>query len=133
MKFRFSHNCLYVLDMERALAFYKKALGLEPIRWMYPEDRDVELAFLSDGVSAHELEIACLAGRTEPYDPGDSHFHTAFAVADIDAAKALHTEMGCICHDDPAVPVYFIRDPDGYEFEIIPAAPPLSYKERRKH
>lgn len=132
MKFQFSHNCLYVLDMDRSLAFYKKALGLEPVRWMYPEDKDVELVFLSDGVSAHELEVACLAERTEAYDPGDSHFHTAFAVEDIDAAKALHAEMGCICVDNPEVPVYFIQDPDGYEFEIIPAEPPLSFKERRK-
>lgn len=125
MEFRFVHNCLYVLDMQRSLAFYKTALGLEPVRWMKPSDQDVDLAFLSDGHSAHELELACLAERTEPYEVPVGQFHIAFAVHDMAAAKAHHAAMGCICRDPETEPVYFIRDPDGYEIEIIPDEAPL--------
>ena len=120
MDFRFAHNCLYVLDLQRSLDFYKKALGLEPVRWMHPSDMDATLAFLSDGKSVHQLELACVAGRTEPYDVGERKYHIAFAARDMAAAKALHESMGCIVRDPETEPVYFIRDPDGYEIEIIP-------------
>ncbi len=121
MDFKFSHNCLFVLDMQRSLDFYKKALGLEPVRWKKPEDMDATLAFLSDGQSAHQLEIACVAGRTEPYDVGEAKYHIALETHDMEAAKALHASMGCIARDPEKSPVYFIHDPDGYEIEIIPA------------
>lgn len=120
MEFRFVHNCLFVLDLQRSLDFYKKALGLEPVRWMKPSDQNATLAFLSDGRSVHQLELACVAGRTEPYDVGEAAYHIAFAVRDVDAAKALHAAMGCISRDPETEPVYFIKDPDGYEIEIIP-------------
>lgn len=120
MEFRFVHNCLFVLDMQRSLDFYKTALGLEPVRWMKPSDQDATLAFLSDGRSVHQLELACVVGRTKPYDVGEAAFHIAFAVRDMAAAKALHAAMGCISRDPETEPVYFIKDPDGYEIEIIP-------------
>lgn len=121
MDFRFSHNCLFVLDLQRSLDFYKTALGLESVRWMHPSDMDATLAFLSDGASVHQLELGCVTGRTEPYDVGEAKYHIAFATHDMAAAKALHASMGCIVRDPETEPVYFIRDPDGYEIEIIPA------------
>ena len=121
MDFRFSHNCLFVLDLQRSLDFYKTALGLEPVRWMHPSDMDATLAFLSDGASVHQLELGYVTGRTEPYDVGEAKYHIAFATHDMAAAKALHASMGCIVRDPETEPVYFIRDPDGYEIEIIPA------------
>ena len=121
MEFTFSHNCVKVLDLERSLKFYKEALGLEPVRWMRPSDQDIQLVFLSDGKSAHELELGCPAGRTEPFALGDNEFHIAFSVPDVDAAHAFHEKMGIICYDPETEPVYFIQDPDGYKIEIIPA------------
>ncbi len=121
MDFTFAHNCLKVLDLDRSLKFYKEALGLEPVRWMRPSDADIQLVFLSDGKSAHELELGCPAGREEPFDLGDNEFHIAFRTGDMAAAHKLHESMGCICYDPETEPVYFIRDPDGYQIEIIPA------------
>ena len=120
MDFTFAHNCLKVVDLERSLAFYKDALGLEPVRRMRPSDEDIQLVFLSDGKSAHELELGCYDERTEPFDLGENEFHIAFRAADMEAAHALHESMGCICYDPATEPVYFIRDPDGYQIEIIP-------------
>ena len=121
VEFTFAHNCLKVLDLDRSLKFYKEALGLEPVRWMRPSDADIQLVFLSDGKSAHELELGCPADRSEPFNLGDNEFHVAFRTADMEGAHALHESMGCICYDPETEPVYFIRDPDGYQIEIIPA------------
>ena len=32
-----------------------------------------------------------------------------------------HEEMGCICYENPGMGIYFIKDPDGYWLEIVPA------------
>ena len=40
---------------------------------------------------------------------------------DMEAAHALHVEMGCICFENPDMGIYFINDPDGYWIEICPA------------
>lgn len=120
MNFRFSHNCLFVQDLDRALKFYQEALGLHTAKVMYPSDMDATLVFLSDGESAHQLEIGYVPARTAPYTQGDNEFHIAFSVEDMEAAHALHEKMGCIVRDPETEPVYFIQDPDGYMIEIIP-------------
>ena len=125
MGFTFAHNCLFVTDLEKSLAFYKEALGLEPVRWMRPADMDIQLVFLSDGESKHLLELGCPAEQNGPFDLGDNQFHIAFTASDMDEAHALHEKMGVICKDSPLVPVYFIRDPDGYQIEIIPEGDPV--------
>jgi len=121
MEFTFAHNCLKVLDLECSLKFYKEALGLEPVRWMRPNDEDIQLVFLSDGKSAHELELGCPANRDTPFDLGDNQFHIAFRTGDMQSAHQLHESMGAIAYDPETEPVYFIQDPDGYQIEIIPA------------
>lgn len=120
MKFHFAHNCLFVSDLERSLRFYEEALGLKPVRTMHPGDMDATLVFVSDGESAHELELGYVPARITPYTQGDNEFHVAFSVDDMEASHALHEKMGCIVRDPETEPVYFIQDPDGYLIEIIP-------------
>jgi len=121
MDFTFAHNCVKVLDLDRSLKFYREALGLEPVRRMRPNDEDIQLVFLSDGKSAHELEIGCPANRDRPFELGDNEFHFAVRTGDMEAAHRLHESMGVIVYDPETEPVYFIADPDGYKIEIIPA------------
>ena len=121
MEFRFAHNCLYVQDLQRSVQFYEQALGLKPVRTMRPGDMDIQLVFLSDGKTPHELELGCPAGQDKPFDLGDNQFHIAFSVEDMAAARALHESMDIIFRDPAEEPVYFIHDPDGYVIEIIPA------------
>jgi len=40
---------------------------------------------------------------------------------DYAAAHEKHEKMGCICFENTAMGLYFIEDPDGYWFEIVPA------------
>lgn len=119
MKFTFAHNNLNVLNLEKSLYFYEKALGLTEVRRV--EKEGFTLVYLGDGTTPHQLELTWLKDRTEPYNLGENEFHLAFIVDDMDAAYALHKEMDCICFENPAMGIYFISDPDGYWFEVIPA------------
>ena len=120
MKFTFAHNNLNVLDLDKSLAFYREALGLEVAREKEAADHSFKLVYLSDGVTPPQLELTGLRDRTEPHDLGDNEIHLAFVVEDFDAAHALHEKMGCICYENPGMGIYFISDPDGYWLEIVP-------------
>ena len=119
MSFRFVHNNINVLDLEKSLAFYEKALGLKEVR--RKEKPEFTLIYLGDGLTQHQLELTWLKDRTKPYDLGENEFHLAFETEDFEAAYALHKEMDCICYENKAMGIYFIADPDGYWLEIIPA------------
>lgn len=121
MKFKFAHNNLNVMDMNRSLAFYREALGLVPHHSMKAPGGSFELVYLTDGVMPHLLELTCLKewGK-DHYDLGDNEIHLAFTVDDMEAARKKHREMGCICFENKELGIYFIEDPDGYWLEIIP-------------
>ena len=121
MNFTFNHNNLNVLDLEKSLEFYKKALGLEVVRKREAEDGSFILAFLSDKTSTQKLELTWLRDWDRPYNLGDNEFHLAFETSDFDAAFKYHKEMVCVCFENPDMGIYFISDPDGYWIEIIPA------------
>ena len=120
MKFTFAHNNFNVRDLDKSLAFYQKALGLTEVRRKQAEDGSFTLVFLGDGSTAHQLELTWLRDWDRPYDLGDNEIHLAFRVDDMDAAHALHEQMGCICFENEKMGIYFISDPDGYWIEIIP-------------
>jgi lactoylglutathione lyase len=124
MKFTMAHTNINVLDLDKSLAFYQKALGMEPVRRHKAADGSFELAFISDGASAYQLELTWLRDKDTPYELGDNESHIAFVADDFDAAYALHKEMGCICYENTAMGLYFIEDPDGYWLEIIPRREP---------
>ncbi len=120
MKFTFAHNNFNVLDLQRSLDFYKKALDLAEVRRIAPEDGRFILVFLGDGVTPHRLELTWLRDRKDPYNLGDNEIHLAFTVDDYDAAYKRHKEMGVVCYENPGMGIYFIEDPDGYWLEIVP-------------
>ena len=93
------HRCTHVLDLEKTLAFYEKALGITETR---------------------RKEFTWNKGVTEPYNNGGKDTHIAFRVPDMEEARKLHDEMGCVVHDNPAMGLYFIEDPDGCWIEILP-------------
>lgn len=117
MAFAFNHFNFNVKDLEKSLAFYKEALGLEPVS--VKEKPDFTLVFLGDGKTGFRLELTYLKDRTEPYDLGELEYHLAMTADNYDEARALHEKMGCICFDNPGMGIYFITDPDGYWIEIV--------------
>ena len=100
MKFTFFHNNINVLDLDKSVEFYKKALGLEVTKEFHAPDASFKLVYLGDGTTPHSLELTWLR--------------------DMDAALALHKEMDCVCFENPDMGIYFINDPDGYWVEICP-------------
>lgn len=118
--FRFNHNNINVLDLEKSIAFYEKAFGLTVTGHIDGPDGAFKIVYLGDGATKHRLELTWLAGRKEPYNLGENEFHLAFDTPDMEAAHALHAEMGCICYENPAMGIYFVSDPDNYWVEIIP-------------
>ncbi|MCF0248087.1 MAG: VOC family protein, partial [Synergistes sp.] len=98
MKFTFNHFNFNVVDLERSLEFYEKALGLKEIR---RKERDAfKIVYLGDGSDDFYLELTWLADHPKPYDLGECEFHLAFRVEDYEAAHKLHEEMGCICYEN---------------------------------
>ena len=121
MKFVLAHTNINVLDLDRSLAFYQRALGMELVKRHKSSDESFELAFISDSASAHQIELTWLRDKDSPYELGDNETHIAFTVDDYESAHALHAEMDCICYENHAMGLYFIEDPDGYWLEIIPS------------
>ena len=120
MTFTIDHFNINVLDLDKSLMFYEKALGLKETRRTTADDGSYIIVFLGDGTSHCKLELTWLKSQTTPYDLGDEEFHIAFKTGDFDAAYALHKQMDCICYENKDMGIYFINDPDGYWLEIVP-------------
>ena len=120
MNFTIDHFNINVLDLEKSLSFYNKALGLTEIKRKTADDGSYIIVFLGDGHSENKLELTWLKSVDRPYDLGDEEFHIAFKTKDFDAAYDLHKRMDCICYENKELGIYFINDPDGYWLEIVP-------------
>ena len=120
MKFKMAHNNINVVDLEKSIAFYQKALGLREVKRKNASDGSFTLVFLGDGKTNHKIELTWLRDKEGPYNLGDNESHMAFEVDDYDGAYNLHKEMGCICFENKEMGLYFIEDPDGYWIEILP-------------
>ena len=116
----FYHFNFNVLDLEKSVAFYKQALGLDIVREVEPEDKSFKLVFLGEQYTDFQLELTWLRDRTQPYNLGECEFHLAFRTDEYDALYQKHKDMGCICFENPKMGIYFISDPDGYWIEIVP-------------
>lgn len=121
MKFRFCHNNINVLNLEKSLEFYEKALGLKEVKRHEAKDGSFILSYLGDGETTHTLELTWLKEWDRAYNLGDNEFHLALRVDDFDSAYNLHKEMGCICFENKDMGIYFIADPDNYWIEILPS------------
>lgn len=121
IKARFDHFNINVLDLQRSIAFYEKALGLKEHHRKEASDGSFILVYLADDQGNFLLELTWLRDRQEVYELGDNESHLCFRVAgDYDAVRAYHKEMGCVCFENEAMGLYFINDPDDYWIEVLP-------------
>lgn len=120
MQFTMIHNNINVCNLEKALAFYKDALGLTPARENFAADGSYKIVYLKDETSQWLLELTWLRDHPQPYDLGENEIHLAFRVDDFDAAFEKHSKIGCVCYENHKMGIYFINDPDGYWLEICP-------------
>ncbi|TWI37144.1 VOC family protein [Paracoccus sulfuroxidans] len=122
------HSMIRVMEEERSLAFYKAAFGLEPVERL--DFETFTLIYLANGESTFELELTVNKDRTEPYDLGNGYGHLAVSVEDVAAEHARLTALGLqprkLVDFAPGGEViatfFFIKDPDGYEIEVLQRA-----------
>lgn len=120
MKFVLEHNNINVRDLQKSLAFYKEALGMEEVRRKEASDGSFILVYLQGPDSQHQIELTWLRDWDRPYNLGDNEFHIAFRTDDYEGAYELHKKMDCIVYENKSMGIYFIADPDGYWLEILP-------------
>ncbi len=121
IKARFDHFNINVLDLQRSIAFYEKALGLKEHHRKEASDGSFTLVYMADDQENFLLELTWLKDRKEAYELGDNESHLCFRVAgDYDAVRAYHKEVGCVCFENEAMGLYFINDPDDYWIEVLP-------------
>ena len=117
---RFDHFNFNVMDLDKSIDFYQKALGFKEKRRHNAKDGSFKLVFLTDEKTNFSLELTWLRGRNEPYNLGDNEMHLCIRVeGDYEKLRAYHREMGCICYENEGMGLYFIEDPDGYWIEIV--------------
>jgi len=122
IKSKFDHYNFNVLDLEKSIAFYEKALGLKVLRQKKAEDGSFILTFLTDGSTGFSLELTWLRDWEKPYNLGDNEIHLCMRVSgNYDEIRKFHKEMGCVCYENESMGLYFINDPDDYWIEILPA------------
>ena len=121
VKGRFDHFNFNVLDLDRSIRFYEKAIGLKEVRRMEAPDGSFILVYMGEEKAGFLLELTWLRDRKEPYDLGEGEFHLCMRVpGDYDAVRAYHKQMDCVCYENTDMGLYFINDPDGYWIEILP-------------
>ena len=119
--YTFQHFNFNVSDLDRSLAFYRDALGLEPVgQPITARDGSFVITYLGDGKTDFRLELTWLRDHPQKYDLGECEFHLAMVAEDFEASLAKHRAMGCVCFENPDMGIYFIKDPDGYWIELVP-------------
>ena len=79
MRFRMVHENYNVVDLDKSLAFYEKALGLKEARRKTAEDGSFIIVYISNENADFELELTWLRDHPQKYDIGEEEFHLAFA------------------------------------------------------
>jgi lactoylglutathione lyase len=121
IKSRFDHFNINVLDLERSIEFYQKALGLKEKKRKVASDGSFILVYLGEETTGFLLELTWLRDKKEPYELGENESHLCMRVeGDYDEIRKYHKELGCVCYENTSMGLYFINDPDNYWIEILP-------------
>jgi lactoylglutathione lyase len=120
------HTMLRVGDLQRAIDFYTKVLGMRVLRTTERPEQKYSLAFVGYGDEAHHavLELTYNYG-VDHYDLGTAYGHIAIEVDDARAAcDAVRNKGGKVTREAGPVKggttvIAFVEDPDGYKIEFI--------------
>jgi len=129
-KRRFLHAVYRVGDLDRTIKFYTECFGMKLLRQRDVPDEKYSNAFLGFGPeeSNFVVELTYNYGVSS-YDIGTGFGH--FAIATQDVSKLVETARaggGTVTREPGPVKggssvIAFVKDPDGYLFEIIQRGP----------
>jgi len=122
---RLLHTMLRVGDLEKSIAFYEKALGMRLLRRKDYESGRFTLAFLGycDEDEGAVIELTH-NWDTKEYELGKGFGHIAIGVEDLEGSYQHCLDCGAAPKVAPKVfgsgtRLAFVKDPDGYEIELI--------------
>ena len=118
------HTMIRVKDAEKSIKFYTDLLNMKIDKRKRLDD--CELIFLTDEDGVNQIELTYNDETPENgYDLGNGFGHLAFSVKSLDEfTKKLHS-LGYEYLYEPydlkkkKKKIAFIKDPDGYEIEMI--------------
>lgn len=118
------HTMVRVLDEDRSVAFYQRALGLS-VADRYPFD-GFTLVYLRSPSEDFEIELTINHDRVSPYELGDGYGHIAVVTDDLDAEHARMEAEGLaplaikeFAGGSLSARFFFVVDPDGYKIEVL--------------
>jgi lactoylglutathione lyase len=140
---RFLHTMLRVRNLDAALEFYVKLLGLQEVRRRVDEKGRYTLVFLAAPEDAPVAKAALEAGRrdapmveltfnwdTEDYGEARFFGHLAYEVNDIyDTCDRLMKAGVTINRPPRDGNMAFVRSPDKHSIELLQKGEPLPPKE----
>ena len=124
---RILHSMVRVRDVDTSLRFYVDGLGMKLLGRFDVESRRSTGVFIGYGdySTGGVLELVDKWDDTGSYTHGSGYGHVAIGVPDILATVARLAAMGVEVITPPTAlmpggpRVAFVRDPDGYELELI--------------
>jgi lactoylglutathione lyase len=121
-----------VRDLDLALDFFVKGLGLTEVRRHDHEAGRFTLVFLSSGAPGDgaEIELTHNWDHKEPYGGGRNFGHVAFQVEDIyQACERLQQHGVAILRPPRDGRMAFVRSPDQISVELLQKGAALAPKE----
>jgi lactoylglutathione lyase len=127
---KYLHTMVRVSDVDKSLAFYCGALGLQEVRRIENEKGRFTLIFLAaPGDESAQVELT-YNWDPETYDGGRNFGHLAYAVEDVYAACERLMKHGVTINRPPRDGrMAFVRSPDNISVELLQAGPALPPKE----
>ena len=139
---RYLHTMLRVRNLDQALDFYCKQLGLKEVRRRVDEKNRYTLVFLAAPEDEGRVEESKRSGREAPLveltynwdaeDYGEARYfgHLAFEVDDIYATCEKLMKGGVTINRPPRDGnMAFVRSPDKQSVELLQKGKPLAAKE----
>ncbi|MEK9802943.1 MAG: lactoylglutathione lyase [Curvibacter sp.] len=123
---RLLHTMLRVGDMQRAVDFYTRVMGMKLLRTTDRPEQKYSLAFVGYDSNPDQAEIELTYNYgVDQYEMGGAYGHIALGVDDIYATcERIRAQGGNITREPGPVKggdtlIAFITDPDGYKIELI--------------
>ncbi len=124
---RFLHTMLRVGDLQRAIDFYTRVLGMQLLRQSDNEVGRYTLAFLGfEGGNPAQAEIELTYNwGVDSYELGTAYGHIALSVDNAaEACERIRQNGGNVTREAGPVKggttvIAFVEDPDGYKIELI--------------
>ena len=115
---RLAHTMIRVGNLERSLSFYTGMLGFRLVRTKEVPEGRFTLAFLEAPGGGSQLELTYNWDR-DHYDLGDGYGHIALTVEDPGKAYDELVARGVPPYRPSNGRYAFIKDPDGYQIELL--------------